>query len=124
MTVSVEVENIGKRAGDEVVQLYTHQVKSSVTQPLKQLRGFDRVSLQPKEKKAVSIILAANQLAFYDLKTHNFIVEPGAFDILVGSPRAISAPRAAWRLWRPEASDLSSCNSHEAFCHYHRDRPG
>jgi beta-glucosidase len=85
LTVSVEVQNTGKRAGDEVVQLYAHQVNSSVKRPVKELRGFERVSLKPGEKKTVSIPLAAEQLAFYDVKSHGFVVEPGKFDLLIGS---------------------------------------
>ncbi len=85
VTVSVEVKNTGKRAGDEVVQLYIHPVKSSVPWPPKELRGFARVSLQPGEQKTVKLTLAGEQLAYYDVKSHEFVVEPGAFDILVGS---------------------------------------
>ncbi len=85
ITVNLPVENIGSRAGDEVVELYTHQVKASVPRPRKELRGFARVSLEPGEKKAVAVNLSATQLAFYDVKRHQFVVEPGAFDILVGS---------------------------------------
>ena len=84
-TVSVEVENTGERAGDEVVQLYVHPVKSSVPYPPKELRGFERVSLKPGEKKTVSLTLTGDQLSFYDVKTHDFVVEPGAFDIMLGS---------------------------------------
>ena len=85
VTVSVDVENTGKRAGDEIVQLYVHQVKSSVPQPPKKLCGFERVSLQPGEKKTVSTALDVGQLAFYDVKRHDFVVEPGKFDIMAGS---------------------------------------
>ena len=85
VTVTVEVKNTGERAGDEIVQLYVHPVKSSVPWPPKELRGFERVSLKPGEKKTVSLTLPAGQLAFYDVKTHGFVVEPGAFDIMVGS---------------------------------------
>jgi beta-glucosidase len=85
VTVSVEVKNTGKRAGDEVVQLYIHPVKSSVHWPPKELRGFERVSLQPGEQKTVTLTLAGEQLAFYDVKSHGFVVEPGAFDVMVGS---------------------------------------
>jgi beta-glucosidase len=85
LTVSVEVKNTGKPAGDEVVQLYVHPVKSSVSQPPKELRGFARVSLKPGEKKKVTLTLTGDQLAFYDVKTHGFVVEPGEFDIMVGS---------------------------------------
>lgn len=83
--VTVDVENTGERAGNEVVQLYIHDVAASVKRPLKELRGFQRVSLRPKERKPVSFSLAASDLAFYDVKTKTFVVEPGAFDIMVGS---------------------------------------
>jgi beta-glucosidase len=85
VTVTVEVKNTGERAGDEILQLYVHPVKSSVPWPPKELRGFERVSLKPGETKTVSLALPAGQLAFYDVKTHGFVVEPGAFDIMVGS---------------------------------------
>ena len=84
VTVSLDVKNTGKRAGDEIVQLYVHQAKSSVKRPVKELRGFERVSLKPGETKTVKLTLAADQLAFYDVKTHAFVVEPGAFDVMVG----------------------------------------
>jgi beta-glucosidase len=85
VTVSVPVENIGGRAGDEVVQLYVHQSKCSVKRPQKELRGFQRVSLQPGEKKNVTLNLPVEQLAFYDVKSHRFVVEPGTFELLAGS---------------------------------------
>ncbi len=85
VTVQMQVTNSGKRAGDEVVQLYVHDVKASVQRPSKELRGFERVSLQPGETKTVSFLLPANKLSFYDETTHRFITEPGAFDIMVGS---------------------------------------
>ena len=84
-TISIEVQNTGKSAGDEVVQLYVHAVKSSVPMPPKELRGFQRVSLQPGEKKTVELTLPASQLAYYDVKTHGFVVEPGKFDLMIGS---------------------------------------
>jgi beta-glucosidase len=82
--VSVSVENTGKRAGDEVVQLYVHQVKSSLKRPSKELRGFERVALQPGQKKSVTFSLAGEKLAYWDVNTHGFVVDPGEFDILVG----------------------------------------
>jgi beta-glucosidase len=83
--ISVDVENTGRRAGDEVVQLYIHQVKCSVKRPSKELRGFERVELLPGQKKTVKFNLAGEKLAYWDVKTHGFVVDPGAFDILVGS---------------------------------------
>jgi beta-glucosidase len=86
--VSVTIKNTGDRAGDEVAQLYVHQVKSSVERPLKELRGFRRVSLKPGEAKTVTFTLAAKQLAYYDVGRHDFVVAPGRFDIMVGGSSA------------------------------------
>ncbi|MEO5996586.1 MAG: glycoside hydrolase family 3 C-terminal domain-containing protein [Chitinophagaceae bacterium] len=83
--INVDVKNTGKIAGDEVVQLYVHDVDASVKRPSKELRGFERVTLNPGETKTVTLTLPGDKLAFYDEKTHGFIVEPGAFDILLGS---------------------------------------
>ena len=88
VNISVEVTNTGKRAGDEVVQLYVHQVKSSVKRPAKELRGFQRISLKPGEKQTVVFTLPAEKLAFWDEKTHGFVVEPGAFDVMMGASSA------------------------------------
>lgn len=85
VTVSVEVENVGNRTGDEVVQLYIRDLECSVKRPIKELRGFERVSLKPGEKRTVTLVLKGEQLAFYDIEKHDFVVEPGVFDVLVGS---------------------------------------
>lgn len=85
LTARIAVKNTGKRAGDEVVQLYVHDVEASVKRPAAELRGFERISLAPGESKQVTFTLPAEKLAFYDLKTHGFLVEPGAFDIMVGA---------------------------------------
>jgi beta-glucosidase len=85
VTVSVDVTNTGKLAGDEVVQLYVHDIEASVKRPVKELRGFERITLKPKQTKTVTLTLSGDKLAFYDEKSHAFIVEPGAFDLYVGS---------------------------------------
>lgn len=85
VNVSVEITNTGKLAGDEVVQLYVHQVKSSVKRPVKELRGFQRISLKPGESKTATFALPANKLAFWDERTHGFVVEPGAYEVMIGA---------------------------------------
>ena len=85
LTISIPVKNTGHRPGDEVVQLYVHQVNPSVKRPTKELRGFDRISLAPGESKTVTFTLPAEKLAFYDLNTHAFLVEQGAYDLMIGS---------------------------------------
>ena len=84
VTVSVDVENVGDRAGDEVVQLYIRDVAASVTRPVKELKGFQRVTLRAGEKKRVEFTLGPKELGFYD-RTMNFVVEPGEFKVMVGS---------------------------------------
>ena len=74
VTISVNVKNIGSREGDEVVQLYIHDVVCSVKRPSKELRGFERISLKPGEKKTVAITVPGEKLSFYDEITHMFAV--------------------------------------------------
>jgi beta-glucosidase len=85
VTVSFDLQNSGKRKGAEVAQLYVHQQKSNVVQPIKSLRGFQRVELEPGETKHISLDLPAAQLSYYDVVTKKFIVVPGMFDVLIGS---------------------------------------
>jgi len=84
LTVTVEVENTGKRAGDEVVQLYIRDVAASVTRPVKELKGFQRITLQPGEKRRVQFTLGPEHLGFYN-RTMKFMVEPGEFKVMVGA---------------------------------------
>jgi beta-glucosidase len=83
--INVDVTNTGKRAGDEVVQLYVHQTKSSVKRPVKELRGFERISLKPGERKIVAFMLPAEKLAFWAEASHGFVVEPGSYDVMIGT---------------------------------------
>ncbi|HEY0762197.1 MAG TPA: glycoside hydrolase family 3 N-terminal domain-containing protein [Pyrinomonadaceae bacterium] len=84
VTVSVEVENTGRRAGDEVVQLYIRDVVATMTRPVKELKGFQRISLQPGEKKKVEFVLGPEHLGFWN-REMRYVVEPGEFRVMVGS---------------------------------------
>ncbi len=85
ITFTVTVKNIGKRAGSETVQLYVHDVKASVDRPYKELKGFQKVSLQPGESKEVSITIDKDALSFYDEATSAWKAEAGQFEALVGN---------------------------------------
>lgn len=85
VNISVTVQNTGKRQGDEVVQVYVHDIESSVKRPAKELRAFEKVSLRPGEKKTLDFVIPIRKFAFYDEKSHGFMVEPGLFDIMIGS---------------------------------------
>lgn len=82
--ISVKVTNTGERAGDEIVQLYTHDAVASLTRPIKELKGFKRISLKAKESAVVTFSLAVNQLGFYNMDM-KYVVEPGKFEVMVGS---------------------------------------
>ena len=86
-TVSVDVTNTGRRAGDEVVQLYVRDRESSVTRPVMELKGFQRVSLGAGERRTVRFEIGPAALSFLDLKKQR-VVEPGFFDILIGGSSA------------------------------------
>ena len=85
--VSFEVKNVGDRAGEEVVQLYTHETYAPVAQPVKQLRGFERVALQPGETKTVTLALTPEDLQLLD-NDMKWRVVPGDFEIMVGKSSA------------------------------------
>ena len=84
LSVSVDVKNIGEISGDEIVQLYISDKYSSITRPVKELKGFKRVNLMPGESKVVTFDLDKSAFAYYNLEM-KYIVEAGEFDILIGN---------------------------------------
>ena len=82
--VRADVTNTGRREGTEVVQMYIRDRVSSVTRPVKELKGFRRVSLKPGETKSVELEITADLLAFYDVNM-KYAVEPGEFEIMIGT---------------------------------------
>ncbi|RLV49952.1 beta-glucosidase BglX [Nocardioides mangrovicus] len=84
VTVAATVRNTGARAGDEVVQLYLHDPVASIVQPVRRLRGFERVTLAPGEQRTVRFTLTREDVGFYDDQAR-FIVEPGQVEVYVGT---------------------------------------
>ena len=84
VTVSVDVKNTGNRKGAEVVQMYIRDDYSSVTRPVKELKGFKKIWLAPGQSQTVSFTITPALLSFYD-KDMKWIVEPGDFTIMVGT---------------------------------------
>jgi beta-glucosidase len=84
LVAAVEVTNTGDRAGDEVVQLYIRDLVGSITRPVKELRGFRRITLRPGETQTVSFTLGAADLAFFDVDL-DLVVERGTFQVFVGT---------------------------------------
>ncbi|HJU55586.1 MAG TPA: glycoside hydrolase family 3 C-terminal domain-containing protein [Pyrinomonadaceae bacterium] len=88
ISISVDVKNTGRRAGEEVVQLYVKHLNSAVERPLKELKGFARVALRPGEMKTVRLTLKAEQLAYWDAARRRFTVEDGRVMVMIGSSSA------------------------------------
>ena len=85
LKVSMDVENTSSRDGDEVVELYTHQRAGSASRPVRELKGFERVTLKAHEKRTVILTLDTKDLGFWSPQTHRWGMEPGVFDVWVGS---------------------------------------
>ena len=83
--VTMELRNSGSRAGAEIVQLYVHDVKSSVDRPLKELKGFQRVTLQPGEARNVSFTVDQAAMSFFSTAKDDWVAEPGEFEVWVGA---------------------------------------
>jgi beta-glucosidase len=83
-TVKADVQNTGKVAGDEVVQLYVHDPVARISQPVRRLRGFKRVTLAPGQKRTVTFVLGTDDVGFYDASAR-FVVEPGTIEVYVGN---------------------------------------
>jgi beta-glucosidase len=89
ITVSVDVKNTGKRAGEEVIQLYVRHLNSSVERPVQELRGFKRIALKPGEQKSVEFLLPAKALAYWDVARRAYVVEDRKkFQLRVGASSA------------------------------------
>jgi beta-glucosidase len=88
LTVSVDVKNTGARAGDEVVQLYVKHEQSALEHPAEELRGFERVALQPGQTRTVEMPLTGSSLGYWDATAHGFVVEPGKLELRVGASSA------------------------------------
>ncbi len=85
LAVSVDIRNTGGRRGDEVVQLYVHDQQASVPVAIKALKGFKRITLDPGETQTVTMIVPASELGYFDNNSHEWVVEQGAFDVMVGA---------------------------------------
>lgn len=87
VNIKVNVKNVGKREGEEVVQLYVNDIVATITRPVKELKGFERIYLEAGEQKTVTFQLTTEQLAFYN-KNMERKVEPGIFKVMIGRSSA------------------------------------
>jgi beta-glucosidase len=97
--VSVEVTNAGACSGTEIVQLYVSAKQSQVERPVKELKAFTRVRLQPGDMEHVSLEVPARDLAYYDEDASSWVVEPGAYEVIVArNSEDAKALRARFRI--------------------------
>ncbi len=88
VSISVNVRNSGSMAGDEVVQLYVKHVGSKVDRPLEELKGFERITLRPRQTKAVHFTLKSSDIAYWDADQGSFVTEPDHLELRVGTSSA------------------------------------
>ena len=90
---TVDVTNTGTRSGDDVVQLYVHDPVATISQPVRRLRDFERVTLAPGQTKTVTFTLGRNDVGFYD-NSGKFVVEPGQIDVYAGDSSKASLTKS------------------------------
>ena len=98
LELTVPVTNTGSRRGAEVVQLYIADKKSSLPRPVKELKGFKKVELEPGETKEVSFTITREFLSFFDPERHEWIAEPGVFDAWVAASAADLKSKVSFEL--------------------------
>ena len=84
-TVSIPVTNTGDRAGREIVQLYVSDLKTTLPRPVKELKGFKKISLEPGQTETVTFEISRDDLSYFDADKHAWVVDPGKFEALVGA---------------------------------------
>lgn len=98
LTVTVPVTNTGNREGAEIVQLYISDLKSSLPRPVKELKGFSKVKLTPGETKEVVFTIGKDALSFYDDARHEWVAEPGKFEVIVAASAADMKSKVSFEL--------------------------
>jgi beta-glucosidase len=99
LRVQAEVENVGRRTGTEVAQLYVHDRVAPTSRPVRELKGFQRLTLRPGEKKAVQFSVNGNELGSYDADLH-WVVPPGTYDVWI-APNAAEGIQSSFRIGLP-----------------------
>ncbi len=117
VNVSVDVTNSGAREGEEVVQLYTHDNEPKIDRPIRELKGFAKVSLKPGETKNVRLTVRARDLAYFDVAGHQWKADAGAYEVGIGSSSRDIRQKAPLRLEAPFTEAVYVSKEDE-------DRPG
>lgn len=105
ITATVNVKNISSRSGDDVVELYTRELHPGVHRACHELRGFQRVTLEPGETRTLTFRVPGEKLAYYDENRHAFVVEPGRYEIQIGESSADIRQRARIQVTREQTGE-------------------
>ncbi len=97
--IQFTVTNIGKLPGKEIPQLYIHDARSTIRKPYKELKGFEKIHLNPGESKKVTIVLNKKYFAYYNVDIHDWYVEGGIYEILIGSSSSDIKLRKSIEIW-------------------------
>ena len=97
--IQFTVTNIGKLPGKEIPQLYIHDARSTIRKPYKELKGFEKIHLNPGESKKVTIVLNKKSFAYYNVDIHDWYVEGGIYEILIGSSSSDIKLRKSIEIW-------------------------
>jgi beta-glucosidase len=98
ITFAVSIKNTGSREGSDIVQLYISDLKSSLPRPVKELKGFEKVSLKAGEEKVVSLTIDKAALSYFDPDKHSWVAEPGDFEASIGSSSSDIRSKVAFKL--------------------------
>ena len=85
MSLKIKIKNAGSYSGGEIIQVYAHQKESNISRPPQELVGFEKVHLKPGQVEQVEIRINADDLAYYDPEQHEWILEPGQYDLSIGA---------------------------------------
>ena len=108
VTASVDITNTGKRAGEEVVQLYVHDTRPQIDKPVRELKGFDKVALQPGETKTVQFTIQPRALAYFDTTGHQWKADAGDYEIQIGASSRDIRQKAVLRLKSDYTENVAS----------------
>ena len=106
-TVTCDVTNTGNRSGATVAQLYVGQAATSIERPIKELKGFERVVLQPGETKQVSFRLEPRSFSYFNVKTSNWSADAGAYDLILGDSSQDSQQKMTIQLAKPLTTSVN-----------------
>jgi beta-glucosidase len=111
LTATLNVKNTGKRAGEEVVELYLHELNPAIDRPVRELKGFTKVALNPGETRTVQFHLSPRDLCYYDVDGRQWKADPGQYKIEIGASSRDIRLTASFQLNEPFTQKVDAAGS-------------